>query len=267
MIRRRYDEGVTEIIGFVLIVGLIAVVLFVMALVVPPMNGAEIEGELALAAVQGVSDLKYDMDLLWEDGTFPNVTRSVLVQLSTPAKGVSSLLPVFTPQVGSATLTAGVSKVTLNVGDKEYDNLLRLVYSTSNHYAPDSVVVYDAGAVFAGTRDVQSLVLAPSVGKAADGSLLVLLPRLSEGGETSVSGNSFGVIEYRLIDEPHVDTYDRPEIKINQGNEAAAKYMAELIDNMDLNQGNPWNIDQYPGTVRVMTVNYSLSVRGAVQWP
>ncbi|MDR0981557.1 MAG: hypothetical protein LBL85_07315, partial [Methanocalculaceae archaeon] len=186
MIRHACDEGVTEIIGFVLIMGLVVVVLFGMALVVPPMNGAEIEGRLALDAVQDVSSLKYDMDLLWEDSTRQNVTRSVLIQLSTPKHGVISMLPVFKPTVGSATLTAGVSEVTLDVGDKHYDNLLRLSYATSNNYAPDSVVVYDAGAVFAGTRDFQSPVLAPSVGKSED-SLMIVLPRLAEGGGTAVS--------------------------------------------------------------------------------
>ena len=264
MIRRRCDEGVTEVIGFVLIAGLIAVVLLGMALVVPQMNGAEIEGELAFAAVQGVSDLKYDMDLLWEDGTFPQVTRSVLMQLSMPEKGVSSLLPVFTPQVGSATLTAGVSDLQLNIsqeGRAELNpRLLRLVYSTSNHYAPDSVVVYDAGAVFAGTRDVQSLVLAPSVGKAADGSLLVVLPVLDNRvGESSVSGNSFGVVVYQR-GEIGTEKFPNPTITIS-GTSAAANTWRQILQSYGWDEGTN---NKYSGNVTVMTVNYSLSVRGAV---
>ena len=264
MIRRRCDEGVTEVIGFVLIAGLIAVVLLGMALVVPQMNGAEIEGELAFAAVQGVSDLKYDMDLLWEDGTFPQVTRSVLMQLSMPEKGVSSLLPVFTPQVGSATLTAGGSDLQLNIsqeGRAELNpRLLRLVYSTSNHYAPDSVVVYDAGAVFAGTRDVQSLVLAPSVGKAADGSLLVVLPVLDNRvGESSVSGNSFGVVVYQR-GEIGTEKFPNPTITIS-GTSAAANTWRQILQSYGWDEGTN---NKYSGNVTVMTVNYSLSVRGAV---
>lgn len=264
MIRRRCDEGVTEVIGFVLIAGLIAVVLFGMALVVPQMNGAEIEGELAFAAVQGVSDLKYDMDLLWEDGTFPQVTRSVLMQLSMPEKGVSSLLPVFTPQAGSATLTAGVSDLQLNIsqeGRAELNpRLLRLVYSTSNHYAPDSVVVYDAGAVFAGTRDVQSLVLAPSVGKAADRSLLVVLPVLDNRvGESSVSGNSFGVVVYQR-GEIGTEKFPNPTITIS-GTSAAANTWRQILQSYGWDEGTN---NKYSGNVTVMTVNYSLSVRGAV---
>lgn len=273
MIRQASDEGVTEIIGFVLIMGLVAVVLFIMALVVPPMTGAEMEGELALDAVEDISGLKYDMDLLWEASTppreastLPNVTRSVLIQLSTPKRGIVSMLPVFTPTIGSATLTAGVSGISLDVGGTRYDNLLRLSYTTSNNYAPDSMVVYEAGAVFAGTRDLQSLVLAPSVGK-SDNSLLIVLPRLVEGGETSVSGNRFGVVEYRLIDTNITGPYSRPEIKINiNGREDAAKSLANLIsDDMELNdQKNTWTLEKYPGTVKVMTVNYSVVMRGAV---
>lgn len=266
MIRRRCDEGVTEVIGFVLIAGLIAVVLFGMALVVPQMNGAEIEGELAFAAVQGVSDLKYDMDLLWEDGTFPQVTRSVLMQLSMPEKGVSSLLPVFTPQAGSATLTAGVSDLQLRVayvnGSKvSLSGFAQLTYSTSNHYAPDFLVVYDAGAVFAGTRDVQSLVLAPSVGKAADGSLLVVLPVLDNRvGESSVSGNSFGVVVYQR-GEIGTEKFPNPTITIS-GTSAAANTWRQILQSYGWDEGTN---NKYSGNVTVMTVNYSLSVRGAVQ--
>ena len=58
MIRQASDEGVTEIIGFVLIMGLVAVVLFIMALVVPPMTGAEMEGELMQDAIRQISSVK-----------------------------------------------------------------------------------------------------------------------------------------------------------------------------------------------------------------
>ncbi len=266
MIRSACDEGVTEIIGFVLIMGLVVVVLFGMALIVPPMNGAAIEGELALGAVQGVSNLKYDMDLLWESPVMKNVNRSVLIQLSTPRRGIVSMLPVFTPRIGSATMSAGVSGVTVRVNDtqydNQYDNLLRLSYATSNNYAPDSMVVYEAGAVFAGTRDSRSLVLVPSVGNASDGSLLMVLPRLAEGGESSVSGNSFGVVEYRLIDT-NVTSYSNPQIMINGTGEstAAAKSLADLISGTVFDDGTTIS---YSGTVRVMTANYSVVMRGAV---
>ncbi|MCZ0860973.1 hypothetical protein O0S10_07010 [Methanocorpusculum sp. MG] len=261
MIRSACDEGVTEIIGFVLIMGLVVVVLFGMALIVPPLNGAAIEGELALGAVQGVSNLKYDMDLLWESPVMKNVNRSVLIQLSTPRRGIVSMLPVFTPRIGSATMSAGVSGVTVTVGDTRYDNLLRLSYATSNNYAPDSMVVYEAGAVLAGTRDSRSLVLVPSVGNASDGSLLMVLPCLADGGESSVSGNSFGVVEYRLIDT-NVTSYSNPQIMINGAEEslAAAKSLVDLIPVMVSDDGTI----SYSGTVRVMTANYSVVMRGAV---
>lgn len=200
MIRQASDEGVTEIIGFVLIMGLVAVVLFVMALVVPPMTGAEMEGELALGAVQDISDLKYDMDLLWEDSTLPNVTRSVLIQLSTPKRGIVSMLPVFTPTVGSATLTAERSDLRLYVSGTDItpqSGFVRLTYSTSNNYAADAVVMYDTGAVFGGTRDAQSMLLVPSVGTGSDGSVLIVVPEWNESvSASSVSGNSFGVVAY-----------------------------------------------------------------------
>lgn len=261
MIRSACDEGVTEIIGFVLIMGLVVVVLFGMALIVPPLNGAAIEGELALGAVQSVSNLKYDMDLLWESPVMKNVNRSVLIQLSTPRRGIVSMLPVFTPRIGSATMSAGVSGVTVKVDGTQYGNLLRLSYATSNNYAPDSMVVYEAGAVFAGTRDSRSQVLVPSVGRASNGSLLMVLPRLADGVESSVSGNSFGVVEYRLIDT-NVTSYSNPQIMINGTGEstAAAKSLADLISDTVSDDGTI----SYSGTVRVMTANYSVVMRGAV---
>lgn len=217
MIRQASDEGVTEIIGFVLIMGLVAVVLFIMALVVPPMTGAEMEGELMQDAIRQISSVKYDMDLLWENKEpMAGVNRSGLVQLSSVKKGKFAMLPVFDPVIGSATMTVERSKTNLTITEKEgdtikkyvsYNNLTRLTYVTANNYADNAMVMYDGGAVFLGTANSQSLILAPSVGKSSETPMLIVLPILSSG-TTSVSSNRFGVIGYavwrRLILRRHL---------------------------------------------------------------
>ncbi|WP_338095238.1 DUF7289 family protein [Methanorbis rubei] len=267
MIRPVSDEGVTEIIGFVLIMGLVVMALFIMALIVPPMNGAELENELALGAVQDVSNLKYDMDILWEEKNLTNVTRSALIQLSTPKQGMISMLPAFKPTLGSATLTAGLSDLRITVGGETYDNLLRLTYSTANHYTENSVVMYDAGAVFAGTREYQSMLLVPSVGKGGDGTLFIVLPRQSSG-TTSVTGNSFGVVNYTAnvqgAKEYSGDQGSPVTIEISSPNEQVKRVWENLLKASGVVEQNG-NL-QYYGKVKVLSVNYAMKVQGAVPW-
>lgn len=265
MIRQASDEGVTEIIGFVLIMGLVAVVLFIMALVVPPMTGAEMEGELALDTVEDISGLKYDMDLLWEDSTLPNVTRSVLIQLSTPKRGIVSMLPVFTPTIGSATLTAERSDLQLLISGTDITSLsgfVRLTYSTSNNYAADAVVMYDTGAVFGGTRDVQSMILAPSVGTGSDNSVLIVVPVWNgTGAGSSVSGNSFGVVAYLAGIGTNKTYLDVKNGTVSSGNSDVENAWNRMLSDAGLGTGN--NI---PKKVIVKSVPYRMSVsaQGAV---
>ncbi|MDV0442460.1 hypothetical protein [Methanorbis furvi] len=269
MIRPASDDGVTEIIGFVLIMGLVVIVLFIMALTIPPMNGAELENELALGAVQDISNLKYDMDLLWEDARLKNVTRSVLIQLSTPKEGMISMLPAFKPTIGSATLTAGVSDLNITIGEDNttYDNFLRLTYATSNHYTENSVVMYDAGAVFTGTQTYQSMLLAPSVGKGSDGTLFIVLPRQTLG-ETSVLGNSFGVVNYTVgvqSTKEFSGSIGSPVmIKVSSSNEQVRKAWENVLRNFDP-QGSDGEF-KYDGKVKVLSVDYAMKVQGAVPW-
>lgn len=272
MIRQASDEGVTEIIGFVLIMGLVAVVLLVMALVVPTMNGAEIEGKMALDAMEEISGLKYDMDLMWESSTLPNVTRSVLIQLSTPSQGVVSMLPVFTPMIGSATLTAERSDLQLyisgknNISGKDItppSGFVRVTYSTSNNYATDAVVMYDTGAVFGGTRDVQSMLLAPSVGTGSNGSVLIVVPVWnSSGSGSSVSGNSFGVVAYTTGTVVSVEYEGVDNVTVFSENSAVAKAWNRVLDDVGLGEGKLAN-----KTVVVRSVPYRMLVSGEVAVP
>ncbi|MDU9376117.1 hypothetical protein McpSp1_07070 [Methanocorpusculaceae archaeon Sp1] len=268
MIRPASDDGVTEIIGFVLIMGLVVMVLFIMALTIPPMNGAELENELALGAVQDVSNLKYDMDLLWEDARLKNVTRSVLIQLSTPKEGMISMLPAFKPTIGSATLTAGASDLKIMIGEDNttYDNFLRLTYATSNHYTENSVVMYDAGAVFTGTQTYQSMLLAPSVGKGSDGTLFIVLPRQTLG-ETSVLGNSFGVVNYTVGVHNTKEFSGSPvTIKISSSNEQVRRAWENVLRDFNLQGGDNGEFKYYYGKVKVLSVDYAMKVQGAVPW-
>lgn len=275
MIRQASDEGVTEIIGFVLIMGLVAVVLFIMALVVPPMTGAEMEGELMQDAIRQISSVKYDMDLLWENKEpMAGVNRSGLVQLSSVKKGKFAMLPVFDPVIGSATMTVERSKTSLTITEKEgdiikksvsYNNLTRLTYVTANNYADNAVVMYDGGAVFFGTANSQSLILAPSVGKSSETSMLIVLPTLSSGTK-SVSSNRFGVIEYAVEKVDSSASFTRPTIQIRSDSAGVTAGWGSVLKQSE------W-IETYKGsgiwlysgtmTVTVMEVQYSMSVRGA----
>lgn len=272
MIRQASDEGVTEIIGFVLIMGLVAVVLFVMALVVPPMTGAEMEGELMQDAIRQVSSVKYDMDLLWENkDPMAGVNRSGLVQLSSVKKGKFAMLPVFDPVIGSATMTVERSKTSLTITENDggaiksvtYNNLTRLTYVTANNYADNAVVMYDGGAVFFGTADSPSMILAPSMGKSSEASMLIVLPILSSG-TTSVSSNRFGVIEYAVEKVDSSASFTRPTIQIASDSAGVTAGWGSVLKQSGwTEEGGIWSPGSGTMTVTVMVVQYSMSVRGA----
>ncbi len=161
MNKRTADDGVAEVIGFVLIIALVLAVAAVWILVYIPAQGNAIEIEHSRVVTEEIADIKYGIDLLWTtEQEDMNVSRVIS---PSPVEGteVSGLLFV-SPPVGTGTIT--VSNGTafwINTSTQTAVSALKITYNSANYYASDLRIVYDGGAVFRGQKNVTPYVLLP----------------------------------------------------------------------------------------------------------
>ncbi len=177
------DDGVAEVIGFILIIALIVAVAAVWILVYIPSQGNAVETEHARLVTEEIADIKYGIDLLWINGR-TDVTMSRLISPS-PVQGtdISGLL-FLSPPLGTGTVTVGEGNVFKVGGDTI--KALKITYDSANYYAPDIRLVYDGGAVFfkEGDEDL-SVFLSPSIGD----SRLVFVTISNSGVNQQILGN------------------------------------------------------------------------------
>ncbi len=177
------DDGVAEVIGFVMIIALIVAVAAVWILAYIPAQGNAVETEHARLVTEEIADIKYGIDLLWITGK-TDVTLSRLISPS-PVQGtdISGLL-FLSPPLGTGTVTVGEGTA-FKVGN-DIIKALKITYDSANYYASDIRLVYDGGAVFftEGDEDL-SVFLAPSIGD----SRLVLVSVSNTVPEQQILGN------------------------------------------------------------------------------
>lgn len=138
------DEGVSEVVGFICILALIAVVLSIWSAGVPAGVLHREQNRAAAAAVQ-VSDLKLAMDMQWITGT-AGTSRTVMVDSGTLCIGNSDV----------------VVRITTNESVTDYVPL-RISYASGFLYAENVLLSIDAGAVVLETGGFRSMILPPSV--------------------------------------------------------------------------------------------------------
>ena len=78
MKKKTADDGVAEVIGFVLIIALVVSVAAVWILFYIPAQGQAVETEHARLVTEEIADVKYGIDLLWMNGkTDTNASRVI----------------------------------------------------------------------------------------------------------------------------------------------------------------------------------------------
>ena len=200
MKKKTADDGVAEVIGFVLIIALVVSVAAVWILFYIPAQGNAVETEHARLVTEEIADIKYGIDLLWMNGkTGMNASRVIS---PSPVQGTDlSGLLFLSPPLGTGTVTvsngtafwinrSGQSPVAVSA--------LKITYNSANYYASDIRIVYDGGAVFRGEKDEMPYVLLPpSVGT----SDLVLITVPSNYGEQQILGNIPLGLTYKYLGE------------------------------------------------------------------
>ncbi|HJK79053.1 MAG TPA: hypothetical protein O0Y06_02350 [Methanocorpusculum sp.] len=154
------DDGLSEVVGFICILALIAVVFSIWAAGGVPAEELQKERDITAAAAVQFSDMKLAMDLLWIAGE-PGDARSVMID--------------------AGTLSIGISDAAIHVSDNESASSyfpLRLSYGPEFRYAERFVLSSDCGAVTLLTGGTRSVILPPSIARRG-GDVCLTIPVLA----------------------------------------------------------------------------------------
>ena len=154
------DDGLSEVVGFICILALIAVVLAVWAAGGVPAGELRKEQHIAAETAVQFSDMKLAMDLLWIAGGTGD-TRSVTIDAGTLSIGNSDT----------------IIRITINESAISYFPL-RLSYTPEFVYAERFVLSADCGAVVLTTGGTRSVILPPSVAP-RENDLRLTIPALA----------------------------------------------------------------------------------------
>lgn len=150
------DDGLSEVVGFICILALIAVVFSIWTAWGVPADELQKERDTTAAAAVQFSDMKLAMDMLWIAGGH-GVTRSVMID--------------------AGTLGIGVSDAVIHVSDNESAasySPLRLSYGPEFLYAERFVLSVDCGAITLLTGGTRSVILPPSVARRGSDACLTV---------------------------------------------------------------------------------------------
>lgn len=140
------DDGVSEVIGFICILALVAVVFSIWAVGGVPAEELRKEQHTTAATVVQFSDMKLAMDLLWIAGRTGDA-RSVMIDAGTLSIGISDT----------------VIHVTNNESVVASYSPLKLLYAPELAYVERFVLSADCGAVTLLAGGTRSVILPPSV--------------------------------------------------------------------------------------------------------
>ena len=238
--KKTADDGVAEVIGFVLIIALVVSVAAVWILFYIPAQGQAVETEHARLVTEEIADVKYGIDLLWMNGkTGTNASRVIS---PSPVQGTDlSGLLFLSPPLGTGTVTVSNGTafwINSSAGPKPVSSL-KITFNSANYYAKDLRIVYEGGAVFRGQKnETQYVILPPSSGN----TNLVLVCVPANYSEQQILGNIPLSLTFKYLgqDPPYSDA----TVSLYQPDPAS-----------------PWNA--FLGTfTKVTVVEYNVTVRG-----
>jgi hypothetical protein len=227
------DDGLSEVVGFVLILGLIVVALSLYQLYGVPAAGRENEIAHMNAVKDRFVDYKIALDSLWvnrRDG----VLLSTAFDLGTDSAatgGKAFAFPILSPagsggtvsvQSGGAYLTiepAGKEPVTIPLGS--------LTYRSSNRYWVDQTWTYQMGAVFLSQDGGTTVRVGPSIAaaKTANDNIALSVVPIRLDGSATVAGSGPVRIETRMrwSSPSSLDgEYDQASLTIEAGDPVTA---------------------------------------------
>ncbi|QSZ67755.1 hypothetical protein RJ40_09700 [Methanofollis aquaemaris] len=233
MIRAEDEEGLSEVVGFVLLLGVLVLALSVYQVYTVPAQGRNDEIGHMNDVKDRFIDYKLALDSLWLNNA-TGVPLSLAFDMGTgQATAQGGHLPLFTPtaSAGGLNITEG-DLLTIETSDHPGGweiKLGALEYTSENHYWMDQTWTYQMGGIFLSQDDGTTLRLAPlfAVSNLDLTTASVTITPVTIKGSGSVSSTGPVRVETRLQDMPE----DRPPYGIH----AQIEWMRLSIKSSD-----PW---------------------------
>jgi len=202
---RPRDDGLSEVVGFVLLLGVIVVALSLYQVYGVPAAGREAEIQHMNAVKDRFVDYKISLDSLWVNGR-SGVLLSTAFDLGTgaPATGGRAFaFPILTPagSGGTVQVREGGANLTIDTGSTNVTIPLgNLTYTSSNHYWVDQTWTYQMGAVFLSQEGGTTVRVGPSiaVAKTKDDNITLTVAPISLEGSDMIAGSGPVRIETRM---------------------------------------------------------------------
>jgi hypothetical protein len=199
------DDGLSEVVGFVLLLGVIVLALSLYQVYGVPAAGRENEIRHMDAVKDRFVDYKIALDSLWVNER-NGVLLSTAFDLGTGAAatgGGTFALPILTPagSGGTVAVEGGGTVLTIEAGDQRAAIPLgSLTYTSSNRYWVDQTWTYQMGAVFLSQEGGATVRVGPSIAaaKTKDDNITLSVAPISLNGSASIAGSGPVRVETRM---------------------------------------------------------------------
>lgn len=227
------DDGLSEVVGFVLLLAVIVVALSLYQVYGVPAVGRENEIAHMNQVKDRFVDYKIALDSLWVNNR-RGVLLSTAFDLGTGAPataGSAFSLPILTPagSGGTVSVRSGGASLKIEAGEKSATIPLgNLTYRSSNNYWVDQTWTYQMGAVFLSQEDGATVRVGPSivVTKTGNGNVTLSVAPICLDGSSTVAGSGPVRVETRMrwSGPSSLDgTYDRVNLTVEAGDLATAR--------------------------------------------
>jgi len=228
------EEALSEVVGFVLLLGVLVMALSVYQLYAVPAQGRANEIEHMNMVKDRFTDYKIALDSLWVNDA-PGVTLSTAFDLGTGSaatQGGGLSLPILSPSGSSGAVSVNSGGAVMTIAtptDTTRIPLGSLQYASGNNYWVDQTWTYQAGAVLLTQTGGTTVRVAPSLSVYnVSGNVAVSITPVNITGSALLAGSGPVRIETRLRNtRPYYDsitgTFAWVNISIDTGDADTAR--------------------------------------------
>lgn len=249
VIEEKRDDGVTEVIAFVLILGMIFVAGMIWLTIAVPAQEEKEEFAHANMIQMEFSEFKTDVDNIWMANNTGVIFQQVFTLSPNGRQTDVSIMPSFFGAHTSGTLSLEKSNTKIVIYNSTsmvtIDNLWQLHFRSSNVYAKNIEVLYIAGAIFVKFGDD---IWFPAVNPSMSSSVLVV-PNVANDARRNqaVAGEDTAIVEFRMNSTNNTQQFTGSsvflEITAEDDMVAAWQLMLEETTGVRPPNGNPFTVN------------------------